>query len=144
MYLWILALKICCLISSMMNTSRYIVVVVQWLSYVSLFATPWTAAGQAPLSLTVSQSLLKLISFESMMLSNHLILCCPLLLLPSIFPRSRVFSSKSALHIMWPNYWSFSFSIILFNVYSELISFRINWLDLAVQGTLESLLQHHS
>ena len=78
------------------------------------------------------------------MLSNHLILCCPLLLLPSIFPRSRVFSSNLALCIRWPKYWSFSFSIIPFNVYSELISFRIDWLDLAVQGTLESLLQHHS
>ena len=112
-------------------------------SYLTL-CNPMDSSSQIPLSSTISQSLLKFISFESMMLSNHLILCCPLLLLPSIFPRSRVFSSNLALCIRWPKYWSFSFSIIPFNVYSELISFRIDWLDLAVQGTLESLLQHHS
>ena len=96
-------------------------------------------------AITNSHSLLKLMSIESVMLSNHLILCHPLLLLPSIFPSIRVFSNKSILHIRWPQYWSFSFSISLFNEYSGLISFRIDWFDiLAVQGTLESLLQHHS
>ena len=109
---------------------------------------PWTAAHQASLSFTVSQSLLKRVSFaqiESLMPSNHLIFCCPLLLLPSIFPRIRVFSNESALHIRWPKYWSFSFSISPSNEYSGLISFRINWFDLlTVQGTLKSLPQHHS
>ena len=110
-----------------------------------LFVTPWTAARQAPLSFTVSWGLLKFLSIESVMLSNHLILCCPLLLLPSIFLSIRVFSSESALHIRWPKYWSFSFRISPSNEYSELISFRIDWLDLlAVQGTLKSLLQHHN
>ena len=100
---------------------------------------------QASLSITSSQSLLKLISIESVMPSNHLIFCHPLLLLPSIFPSIRVFSSESALHIRWPKYWSFSFSISPSNEYSGLISFRMDWLDLlAVQGTLKSLLQHHS
>ena len=95
--------------------------------------------------ITNSRSLLKLMSFESVMPSNHLILCCPLLLPPSIFPRIRVFSHESALHIRWPKYWSFSFSISPSNEYSGLISFRMDWLDpLAVQGTLRSLLQHHS
>ena len=118
--------------------------VVQSLNWIWLFATPWTAADQASLSFTNSQSLLKLISIELMMLSNHLILCCPLLLLPSIFPSIRVFSSEWTLHITWPKYWSFSFSISLFNEYSGLISFRIDWFDfLVVQGTLMSLLQHH-
>ena len=108
-------------------------------------ATPWTAAHQASLSITNLQSLLKLISIESVMPSNHLILCCPLLLLPSIFPSIRVFSNELALHIMWPKYWNFSFSISLSNEYSGLISFRMDWLDLlAVQGTLKSLIQHHS
>ena len=117
---------------------------VQSLSPVQLFATPWTAAHQASLSITNSQSLPKLMSIESVMPSNHLFLCCPLLLLPSIFPSIRVFSNKSALHIRWPKYWSFSFSISLSNEYSGLISFRIDWLDLlAVKGLL-SLLQHHS
>ena len=118
---------------------------VQSLSHFQLFVTPWTAARQASLSITSSQSLLKLKSIESMMSSNHLILCCPLLLMSSIFPSIRVFSNGSALHIKWPKYWSFSFSITSCNEYSGLISFRIDWLDLlAVQGTLKSLLQHHS
>ena len=107
--------------------------------------TPWTAAHQASLSFSISWSLLRLISIESVMLSNHLILCRPLLPLPSIFPSIRVFSNESALPIRWPKYWSFSFSIRPFNEYSELISFRMDWLDLvAVQGTLKSLLQHHN
>ena len=109
-----------------------------------LFATPWPAARQASLSISNSQSLLKLTSIESMMPSNHLILCRSLLL-PSIFPRIRVFSNESVLHIRWPKYWSFSFSISHSKEYSGLISFRMDWLDLlAVQGTLKSLLQHHS
>ena len=116
---------------------------VQSLSGVRLFATPWTAAHQASLSFTISRSLLKLMSIESVMPSNHLIFCHPLLLLPSIFPSIRGFSNESALHIRWPKYWSFSFSPS--NEYSGLISFRMDWLDLlAVQGTLKSLLQHHS
>ena len=114
-------------------------------SQVHLFATPWTAACQASLSITNSWSLRKLMSIESVMPSNHLILCRPLLLLPSIFPSIRVFSNESVFHIRWPRYWSFSFSINPSNEYSGLISFRIDWLDLlAVQGTLKSLLQHHS
>ena len=117
---------------------------VQSLSCVRLFATPWTAAHQASLSITSSLSLLKLMSIESAMLSNPLILCGPLLLPPSIFPSIRVFS-ESVLHIRWPKYWSFSFSISPSNEYSGLISFRMDWLDLlAVQGTLKSSLQHHS
>ena len=115
------------------------------LSHVQLFANPWTAALQGSLSFTNSQSLLKLMSIESVMPSNHLILCCPLLLLPSIFPSTRVFSSELVLHIRWPKYWSFSFSISPSNEYSGLISFRIDWLDLlVVQRTLKSLLQQHS
>ena len=115
------------------------------LSHVWLFATPWTVAHQASLSFTNSRSLLKRMSIESVMPSNHLILCCPLLLLPSIFPGIRVFSNGSVLHCRWPKYWSFSFSISPSNEYSRLISFRIDWLDLlAVQGSLKSLLQHHS
>ena len=118
---------------------------VQLLSCVQLFATPWTAACQASLSITNSWSLLKLMSFESVMPSNHLILCRPLLLLPSIFPSIRVFSNKSVLYIRWPKYWSYSFSISPSNEHPGLISFRKDWLDLlAVQGTLKSLLQHHS
>ena len=106
---------------------------------------PWTAAHQDSLSFTVSQTLLKLGSIELVMPFNHIILCCPLLLLPSIFPSIRVFSSESALHIRWSKYWSFRFSINPSNEYSVLISFRMDWLDLlAVQGTLKSLLQHHS
>ena len=118
---------------------------VQLLSCVRLFAIPWTAARQASLSITNSQNLLKLMSIESVMPSNHLILCCPLLLPPSIFPSIKVFSNESALHIRWPKYWSFSFNISPCNEYSGLFSFRMDWLDLlAVQGTLKSLLQHHS
>ena len=114
---------------------------VQSLSTVRLFATPGTAARQASLFITNSRSLLKLMSIESMMLSNHLILCLPLLLLPSIFPSIRVFYNESVLHIRWPKYWSFSFSISPSNEYSGLISFRIDWFDLlAVKGTLKSLL----
>ena len=115
------------------------------LSHVRLFATPWTAARQASLSFTISQSLLTLTSIESMMPSNHLIVCHPLLLLLSIFPSIRVFSRESALCIKWPMYRSFSFSISPSNQYSGLISFRIDWFNLlAVQGSLKSLLQHHS
>ena len=118
---------------------------VQLLSRVWLFPAPWTAACQASLSITNSWSLLKLMFIESVMPSNHLILCHLLLLLPSIFPRIRVFSNESVLHIRWPKYWSLSFSISPSNEYSGLISFRMDWLDLlAVQGTLKSLLQHHS
>ena len=107
--------------------------------------TPWTAAHQASLSITSFQSLLKLMSIGSVMPSNHLILCCPLLLLPSIFPSIRVFSNDSVLHIRWPKYWSFSFSISSSNEYSGLTSFRMDWLDLlAIQGNFKSLLQHHS
>ena len=117
--------------------------VVQSLSCVQFFVTPWTAACQASLSYISSQSLLKLMSIESVMPSNHLILCRPLLLLPSIFSSIRVFSNESALGIRWPKYWNFIFS--LSNEYSGLISFRIDWFDLlAVRGTLRSLLQHQS
>ena len=118
---------------------------VQLLSRVWLFATPWTAVRQASLSIANYQSLLKLMSTESVMPSNHLILCCLLLLLSSIFPSLRVFSNESVLRIRWPKNWSFSFSISPSNGYSGLISFKIDWLDLlAVQGALKSLLQHHS
>ena len=117
----------------------------QSLSHVRLFATPWTAARQAYLSITNSRSLLKLMFIELVMLSNHLILCLPLLLPPLIFPSIKIFSTESVLCIRWPKYWSFSFSISPSNEYSELISFRMNLLVLlAVQGTLKSLLQHHS
>ena len=115
------------------------------LSHVCLFATPWTAARQASLSISNFQSLLKLMSIESVMPSNHLILCRPLLLPPSIFPSIRIFSNESALRIRWPKYWSFSFNISPSNEHPGLLSFRMDWLDLlAVQGTLKSLLQHHS
>ena len=118
---------------------------VQSLSRVQLFATPWTAARQASLSISNSQSLLKLLSIESVMPSNHLILCHPLLLLPSIFPTIRVFFSESVLHIRWPKYWSFSLSVSPSSEYSGLISFRIDWFDLlAAQETLKILLQHHN
>ena len=118
---------------------------VQLLSHVQLFATPWTAACQASLSITYSWSLIKLISIESVIPSNHLILCCPLLLLPLIFPSINIFSNESALRIRWPKYWSFSFNISPSNEYSGLISFRMHWFDLlAVLGTLKRLLQHHS
>ena len=117
---------------------------VQLLSRVWLFVTPWTAACQASLSITNSWSLLTLMSIESVMPSNHLILCRPLLLLPSIFPSIRVFPNMSVLHIRWPKHWNFSFSISPSSEYSGLISFRMDWLDLlAVWGTLKSLLQHH-
>ena len=127
----------------------------KWLQYLKLLVfshsvmsnseTPWTAAHQSSLSITNFQSLLNLMSIESMMPSNHLALCHPLLPLPSIFPSIRVFSNESVLRIRWPNYWSFSFSISPFNEYSVLISFRIDWFNcLADQGTLKSLLQHHS
>ena len=128
-----------------MERSSEICQSVQLLSCVQLFATPWTAACQASLSITNSQSLLKLMSIESVIPSNHLILCQSLLLLPSIFPSIKVFSSESILHIRLPKYWSFSFSVSPCSEYSGLISFGMDWLDLlAVQGTLKSLLQHHS
>ena len=128
----------CCLLWNVFSS----VSSVQLLSNVQLFATPWTAASQASLSITNSQSLLKLMSIESVMPSNHL--CRPLLLLPSIFPSIRVFSNESVLCIRWPKYWSFSFSISHSNEYSGLISFRMVWFDfLAIQGTPKSLLQHH-
>ena len=122
-----------------------VIVVVQLLSHVCLFVTPWTVAHQTSLSSTTSQRLLKLVSIESVMPSKHLILCCLLLFLPSIFPSIRVFSNESADCIRWSKYWSFSFNISPSNDYSELISFRMDRFDLlAVQGTLKSLLQHHS
>ena len=118
---------------------------VQSLIHVQLFVTPWTAAFQASLSITNSRSLLKLMSIKSVIPSNHLILCHPRLLPPSIFPSIWIFSNESALHIRWPKYWSFSFSINPSNEHSGLISFRMDWLDLlVVQATLKSLLQHHS
>ena len=117
---------------------------VQSLSHVQLFATPWTAACQASLSITSSQNLLKLMSIKSVMLSNHLILCHPLLLLPAIFLSIRVFSNDTIFHIRWPKYWSCSFSISTSNEYSGLISFRMDWFNLlAVQGIVKSFLQHH-
>ena len=122
----------------------YAIVAVQPLSHVWFFATPWITACQASLSITNSWGLLKLMSIESVMPSNHLILCPPLLLLPSIFPSIRVFSNESGLPIRWPQYWSFRFNISPSSKHPGLISFRMDWLDLlAVQGTLKSLLQHH-
>ena len=130
--IWFLSLKHSCSILLSFNS-------VQSLSHVQLFVTPWTAACQASLSITNSQSLLKFMSIESVMPSNHLILCYPLLLLPSIFPNIRVFSNELALSITWPKYWSFSFNISPSNEHPGLISFRMNWLDLlALQGTLKS------
>ena len=127
-----------------LHTFTFNLYVVQSLSRVQLFATPWTAAFQASLSFIISQSLLKLMFIELVMPSNHPILCHPLLL-PSVFLSSRVFSSESSLHIRWPKYWGFSFNISPSNEYSGLVSFRMDWFDLpAVQGTLKSLLQHHS
>ena len=121
------------------------VVVLQLLSCVQLFVTPWAAAHQASLSFTISLSLLKLMSTELVMPSNHLVLFHPLLLLPSIFPGIRVFSNEPILCIMWPKYWTFSFSVSPSNEYSGLISFRTDWFDfLVVQGTLKGLPQHHS
>ena len=120
-------------------------IVVQSLNNVWVFATPWAAACQASLSLTISQSLLKLLSVESVILSNHSTLCCPLLLLPAVFLSIRVFSSELTLHIRWPKYWSFSFSISPSNESLGLIFFRTDWFDfLAVQWTLRSRLQHHN
>ena len=123
----------------------YIYICIQHRKMVLMNLTPWTAAYQASLSIINSQSFLKLMSIEMVMPSNHLILCRPLLLLPSIFPSIRFFPNESVLCFRWPKYWSFRFSITPSNEYSGLISFRINWFDfLAVQGTLKSLLQHHS
>ena len=134
----------CCLFSMYSSLTR-LIGSVQSLSCVLLFATPWTAARQASLSITISQSLLKLVPIKSVMPSNHLILCRPLLLPPSIFPSIRVFANESVLCIWWPNYWNFSVSISSSNEYSGLISFRMNWLDLlAVQGTFKHLLQDHT
>ena len=131
--------------TSSAQNAFYFLSSVQLLSHVQLLATPWTAAHQASLSITNSRNFLKLMSIESVMPSNHLILCHPLLLLPSVFPGIRVFSNESVLCIRWPKYWSFSFSISPSNEYPGLISFRMVWLDLlAVQGTLKSLLQYHS
>ena len=133
-------LKACWVTSTVLQFSS-----VQLLSHVRLFATPWITAHQASLSITNSQSLLKLMSIESVMPSSHLIHCRPLLLLPSIPPSIRVFSNESTLCMRWPKYWSFSFSISPSNEHPALIFFRMDWLDLlAVQGTLKSLLQHHS
>ena len=145
--------KQCIIVTSSMasRNSRARLPVLPWLSSVEslscieLFETPWTTAHQVSLSITNSWSLPKLMSIESVMPSNHLILCHPLLLLPSIFPSIRVFSNESTLHIRWPKYWSFSFSISPSNEHPGLISFRMDWLGLlAVQGTLKNLLQHHS
>ena len=134
-----------CSIPSAWTVLRHMVVAVQSRSHVWLFVTPWTAACQASLSFTISRSLLKFMSIESVMPSNYLFLCLPLLLLPSIFPSIRVLFNDSTLHIRWPKYWSFSFSISPSNEYSGLISFRIDWFDLlAIQWTLKSVLQHHS
>ena len=129
----------------MVQYSHLYISSVQLLSRVQLFATPWTAACQASLSITDSQSLLKLMFIELVMPSKHLIHCCPLLLPPPIFPSIRVFSNETVFHIRWPKYCNFSFSIIPSNEYSGLISFRMDWLDfLNIQETLKSLLQHHS
>ena len=129
----------------MLCSSKDYIVVVQLLSLVQLFVTPWNAARQASLSFTISWSLLKLMSIELVMPSNHLFLCHSLLLLPSVFSNIRVFSNELALHIRWPNYWSFSFSISPSNEYSGLISFRNDWFDLfAVQGTLKRVFQHRN
>ena len=133
------------LLNSLLSSRRFLSQSVQSLSRVRLFETPWTAAHQASLSITNSRSLLKLMSIESVMPSSHLILCRPLLLLPPIPPSIRVFSKESTLHMRWPKYWSFSFSISPSNEHPGLISFRMDWLDLlAIQRTLKSLLQHHS
>ena len=124
---------------------KLLLLIAQSKSHVQIFATPWTTECQAFLSFTVFWSLLKFMSIESVMVSNYLILCYPLLLLPSVFPSIRVFSSESAFCIRWPEYWSFSFSISPSNEYSVLISFRMDWFDLlAVQETLKSLLHHHN
>ena len=131
--------------SSYKDISHFGLVVVQSLSHVQLLVTPWTAACQARLSFIISQSLFRFMSIESVISSNHLILCRPLLLLPSTFPSIRVFSNEMDLRIRWPQYWSVSFSLSPSNAYSGLISFRIDWFYLlAVQGTFKSLLQHHN
>ena len=133
--------SLCCTLDT--ETTMLIILLLLSRSVMSSSETPLTAAHQVSLSFTISRSLLKFTSTESMMPSNHLILFCPLLLLPSVFPNIRVFSTESALLCSgWPKYWSFSFSISPSNEYSEFISFRIDWFDLAVQGTLKSLLQH--
>ena len=125
------------------NFWKLLEIIVQSLSHVQLFVTPWTATSQASLFFTIYQSLLRLMSIESVMPPNHFILCYPLLL-PSMFPSIRVFSNESTLHIRWPKYWSFSFSINPSNEYLGFISFRIDWFDLfAVQGTLKSFFQHY-
>ena len=139
------ALESTCLWVAYQFSSVQLLSPVQLLSRVWLFVTPWTAARQASLFITNSWSLLKLMSIESVISSNHLTLCCPLLFLPSVFPSIRVFSNESALRMRWPKYWSFSFNISPSNEYSGLISFRMDWFDLlAVQGTPKSLLQHYS
>ena len=131
--------------SILLSKNSVCLVCAQSLSHVQLFATPWTAIGQAPLSSVILWSLLKFMSIELVMLSNHLALCHPLLLLPSVFPSISIFSNELAFPIRWPKYWSFSFSIGPSNEYSELICFKIDWFDfLAVQGTLKILLWHHS
>ena len=143
MFPWIM--NISCFWPVLFNKNIMQISSVQSLSCIWLFATPWIAARQVSLSITNSQSSLKLMSVESVMASNHLILCHPLLLLPSIPPSIRVFSNESTLRTRWPKYWSFSFGISPSNEHRGLISFRMDWLDLlAVQGTLKSLLQHHS
>ena len=135
----------CSLTFLLSHTTFYVLCSIQSLSCLQLFVTPWITARQASLSITNSWSLPKLMSIESVIPSNNLILCCPLLLQPSIFPSFRVFSNESALRIRWPKYWRFSFNISPSNEHPGLISFRMDWLDiLAVQGTLKSLLQHHS
>ena len=137
--------KIIILFILMLKIFKALISSVQSLSLIQLFATPWIAARQASLSITKSRSLLKLMPIESVMPSSHLILCCPLLLLPPIPPSIRVFSNEPTLHLRRPKYWSFSFSISPSSEHPGLISFRMDWLDLpAVQGTLKSLLQHHS
>ena len=152
-WIWVLTLKVMLLrpVNKCSHNTRKVSTYhisfssVQSLSRVRLFATPWTAAHQASLSITNSRSLLKLMSIESVMPSNHPVLCRPLLLLPSVFPSIRVFSNEPVLHISWPKYCSFRFSISPSNEYSGLMSFRMDWLDLlAAQRTLKSLLQHHS
>ena len=133
-----------CIFNLSLSSISLFMYVVQLLSCVWLFVTPWVAAHQASLSFAISWNLLKLMSIELMMPSNHLILYCPLLFLPSIFPSTRIFSNELALHIRWPKFWRFSFSISPSSERSGLISFRIDWFDLlAVHETLKSLLQHH-
>ena len=151
-FTWIESYKICllCLVPFIEHVFKShpcssIIVAVHFLSHVGFFAVPWTVACQASLSFTISWSLLKLMSIEWVTPSNHLILCCPILLLPSIFPSVRIFPNESALHIRWPEYWCFSFSLSPSSEYSEFISFRIDWLNLlAVQGILNGLFQHHN